>query len=94
LVGSIDFSVSPGMRGRQMKPRNSHPAFSGKKAKEADGIVANVHVASSLLFYSQMNSLEDVGRFLPFCSLLERSGNPASGDPQGWRKAKKILKIL
>jgi len=50
-----------------MKPRNSHPAFSGKrKPKRPMVLLLNVHVASLFCLYSQMNSLEEGYRFLPF----------------------------
>jgi len=53
--------------GFQTKPRNSHPAFSGKrKPKRPMVLLLNVHVASLFCFYSQMNSLEEGYRFLPF----------------------------
>jgi hypothetical protein len=58
-----------------MKPRNSHPAFSGKrKPKRPLVLLLNVHVASLFCFYSQMNSLEEGYRFLPFSSLSRRAG--------------------
>jgi|GEM_PF-2017282 len=66
--------------GFRTKPRNSHPAFSGKrKPKRPMVLLPNVHAASLFCFYSQMNSLEEGYRFLPFFSpsrRQERQKNP------------------
>jgi len=51
-IGSIVFLVS----GRN---REIAISLSAEKTKEAMVLLPNVHVASSLCFYSQMNSLEE-----------------------------------
>ena len=51
----------------QTKQRNGNPAFSGKeKPKKPIVLLPNDHVASSLCFYCQKNSLEEEFNFLPF----------------------------
>jgi len=85
LIGSIAFSVSPALRDMRLKPKNNHPAFSGrKKPKRPIVLLPNVHVASLFCFDSQMNFLEEGYRFLPFFPAYSGTG----------RKGKKILKIL
>jgi len=65
LIGSIAFSVST-------CPQRSRPSAlralgkREKKAKEADGFVAERSCRFFVLLYSQMNSLEEGYRFLPF----------------------------
>jgi len=75
LIGYIAFSVSPALRDMQLKPRNSHPAFSGKRnPKRLMILLPNVHVAALFCFDSQMNSLEKGYTFLPFSHLSRRAG--------------------
>jgi hypothetical protein len=50
------------------------PLSAEKKAKKADGIVAERSCRFFVLFYRQINSIEEGYRFLPFCSLSRRAG--------------------